>query len=73
MSSQSRLVAGVLLILLPTVEFGRGEHPLAAHRRPRVRPEPAQAGPLARGPRPRGRMARSVFGSLALRGRSGPL
>src|SRR5215217_1878932 len=49
----------------------RGEHPLAAHRRPGIRPERSQARPLACRPRPRGRVARPFSSSAALRGRGG--
>ena len=44
MSPQSRLVAGVLLILMPLVVYGV-QHPLAAHRESQLRPERAQASP----------------------------
>src|SRR4028119_1321619 len=40
----------------------RGEHPLAAHRRSRVRPERSQERPLESGPRPRRGVGGGLFG-----------
>jgi hypothetical protein len=73
MSPQSRLVAGIVLIIVPTVEIGGGEHPLFAHSRSRLRPERPPPGPLESRTCPWRRVARALLGGSTLRGRGYPL
>ena len=72
MSPQSRLVAGIVLILVPTVEIG-GASILSL-----LIADPAYAQndlrqDLWRATRPRGRVARALIGGSTLRGRGYPL
>jgi hypothetical protein len=74
MSPQSRLVAGIVLIIVPTVEIG-GASILSL-----LITDPAYAQNdlrqdlwRARATRPRGRVARALLGGSTLRGRGYPL
>ncbi len=69
MSPQSRLVKGILLVLVPTVEIG-GVSILSLLLRDPIYSKRAQAGSLASRARPRRRVAGPVFGGPTLRGRS---
>jgi hypothetical protein len=73
MSPQSRLVAGIVLIIVPTVAIGGASILSLLIADPALCPERPQAGPLESRPCPCRRVARALLDSSTLRGRGNPL